>query len=107
MSHPTWNGPTMPTVTTGEPEQPHIPPLKRLGSASVRRALAQHQLPDWLREGAMVVDENGRGRRGIVQFIGEWEDPLTRRVTPCAIFLRPEGGGTEWVVANHGTLTPG
>ncbi|MGW7343070.1 hypothetical protein [Streptomyces sp. NPDC054854] len=30
-----------------------------------------------------------------------------RRVTPCAIFLRPEGGGTEWIVADHHTLTQG
>ena len=66
-----------------------------------------HQLPDWLIEGAAVVDESGYGLRGIVQFIGEWEDPATRRITDCAIFLRPEGGGTEWIVAEHRTLTQG
>ncbi|MFF3871157.1 hypothetical protein [Streptomyces sp. NPDC001978] len=42
-----------------------------------------------------------------MQFIGEWEDPATRRVTDCAIFLRPEGGGTEWIVADHRTLAKG
>ncbi|WP_255407974.1 hypothetical protein [Amycolatopsis sp. KNN50.9b] len=40
-----------------------------------------------------------------MQFIGEWEDPSTRRVTDCAVFLRPEGGGMEWIVADHRTLT--
>ncbi|MFE9847034.1 hypothetical protein [Streptomyces goshikiensis] len=61
----------------------------------------------WLRGGAVAVEDGGRGRRGIVQFIGEWEAPATRRITPCAIFLRPEGGGVEWIVADHVTLTPG
>lgn len=48
-----------------------------------------------------------RAERGIVQFIGEWEDPVTRSVTVCAVFLRPEGGGTEWIVADHDALNPG
>ncbi|MEV6575652.1 hypothetical protein [Streptomyces sp. NPDC051577] len=81
--------------------------LRHPGSGSARRAAAQHQLPDWLREGAVAVEDEGRGRRGIVQFIGEWEDPATRRINPCAIFLRPEGGGTEWIVADHRALAQG
>ncbi|MFF5706154.1 hypothetical protein ACFY7H_27275 [Streptomyces sp. NPDC012794] len=59
--------------------------------------------PSWLHEGARVLDPAG-DREGIVQFIGEWEDPQTRRVIPGAIFLRPEGGGVEWVVADHRAL---
>ncbi|MFB7784044.1 hypothetical protein ACFC1D_15220 [Streptomyces vinaceus] len=67
--------------------------------------MAHRQLPRWLREGVVAVEDDGR--RGVVQFIGEWEDPATRRVNPCAIFLRPEGGGVEWIVADHVTLTQG
>ncbi|MFE7935113.1 hypothetical protein ACFU6S_41610 [Streptomyces sp. NPDC057456] len=73
---------------------------------TAHRSVSHRQLPDWLYEGAAVVDE-GHGRRGIVQFIGEWEDPVTRRVTPCAIFLRPEDGGTEWIVADSSALAKG
>ncbi|MFG2715256.1 hypothetical protein ACGFX2_32540 [Streptomyces goshikiensis] len=79
--------------------------LRPLRSASTRRALAHRQLPRWLREGTVAVEDGGR--RGVVQFIGEWEDPATRRINPCAIFLRPEGGGVEWIVADHVTLTQG
>ncbi|WP_260618080.1 hypothetical protein [Streptomyces sp. WAC07149] len=61
------------------------------------------RLPSWLHEGARVLDP-ARDREGIVQFIGEWEDPQTRRVIPRAVFLRPEGGGVEWVVADHQAL---
>ncbi|MCX5199313.1 hypothetical protein OOK31_36490 [Streptomyces sp. NBC_00249] len=39
-----------------------------------------------------------------MQFIGEWEDPRTRRVIPEAVFLRAEGGGIEWVVDDHQAL---
>ncbi|MFJ3933869.1 hypothetical protein [Streptomyces sp. NPDC090029] len=74
---------------------------------TAHRPVSHRQLPDWLTEGAAAVDEGGHGRRDIVQFIGEWEDPSTRRVTRCAVFLRPEGGGTEWIVADHRTLTQG
>ncbi|MCX5376696.1 hypothetical protein [Streptomyces sp. NBC_00091] len=59
--------------------------------------------PSWLYEGARVLDP-AKDREGIIQFIGEWEDPQTRRVIPRAIFLRPEGGGVEWVVADHQAL---
>ncbi|WP_331740759.1 hypothetical protein [Streptomyces sp. NBC_01006] len=79
--------------------------LRPLRSAGTRRAKDDRQLPRWLREGAVAVDDGGR--RGVVQFIGEWEDPATRRINPCAIFLRPEGGGVEWIVADHVTLTQG
>jgi hypothetical protein len=72
---------------------------------TAHRPVSHRHLPGWLNEGAAAVD--GQGRRGIVQFIGEWEDPATRRVTDCAVFLRPEGGGTEWIVADHRTLDKG
>ncbi|MCX4696375.1 hypothetical protein [Streptomyces sp. NBC_01408] len=61
------------------------------------------RLPRWLHEGARVLDPT-EDREGIVQFIGEWVDPTTRRAIPHAIFLRPEGGGREWVVADHQAL---
>ncbi len=59
--------------------------------------------PSWLYEGARVLDP-AEDREAVVQFIGEWEDPATRRLIPEAIFLRPEGGGREWVVADHQAL---
>ncbi|MEW2417535.1 hypothetical protein AB0953_27985 [Streptomyces sp. NPDC046866] len=59
--------------------------------------------PSWLHEGARVLDPR-EDREGIVQFVGEWVDPQTCRVIPEAIFLRPEGGGREWVVADHQAL---
>ncbi|WP_405451931.1 hypothetical protein [Streptomyces erythrochromogenes] len=59
--------------------------------------------PSWLYEGARVLDP-AEDREGIVQFIGDWEDPKTRRFIPEAVFLRPEGGGIEWVVADHQAL---
>ncbi|MEU9030924.1 hypothetical protein AB0D46_26100 [Streptomyces sp. NPDC048383] len=62
------------------------------------RPTSHRQLPDWLPEGARVFDP-GRGREAIVQFIGDYEDPATRRCMPTAVYLRPEGGGREWIVA--------
>ncbi|MFD9411560.1 hypothetical protein ACFWBN_31680 [Streptomyces sp. NPDC059989] len=59
--------------------------------------------PSWLFEGARIFDPT-QDREGIVQFIGEWEDPRTQRLIPEAVFLRPEGGGTEWVVNDHQAL---
>ncbi|WP_405442551.1 hypothetical protein OG373_34815 [Streptomyces avidinii] len=47
--------------------------------------------PSWLYEGARVLDP-AKDREGIIQFIGQWEDPQTRRVIPEAVFLRPDGG---------------
>nr|WSX49291.1 hypothetical protein OG409_10210 [Streptomyces sp. NBC_00974] len=64
--------------------------------------MSRKNLPAWLYEGARVLDANDR--EAIVQFIGEFEDPATRRVVPEAVFLRPEGGGREWVVADHQAL---
>ncbi|MFJ3976174.1 hypothetical protein [Streptomyces sp. NPDC090021] len=61
--------------------------------------------PSWLHEGARIFD-SANDREAVVQFIGEWEDPATRRVIPEAVFLRPEGGGREWVVADHQALRP-
>ncbi|GHD83114.1 MULTISPECIES: hypothetical protein [Streptomyces] len=60
------------------------------------------RLPGWLHEGARVLDPEDR--EGVIQFIGEWEDPATRRIIPKAVFLRPEGGGREWIVPDHQTL---
>lgn len=60
------------------------------------------RLPGWLHEGARVLD--AEDREGVVQFIGEWEDPATRRRTPNAVFLRPEGGGMEWIIPDHQAL---
>ncbi|MET7533496.1 hypothetical protein [Streptomyces goshikiensis] len=62
-----------------------------------------NRFPDWLYAGARVLDP-AKDREGVIQFIGEWEDPQTRRVIPEAVFLRPEGGGVEWVVADHQAL---
>jgi hypothetical protein len=59
--------------------------------------------PNWLCEGARIYDA-ARGCEAVVQFVGQWEDPATRRVIPEAVFLRPEGGGIEWVVSDHGAL---
>lgn len=59
--------------------------------------------PDWLYEGARVFDP-ARDREAVVQFIGEWEDPQTEILIPEAVFLRPEGGGREWVISNHAAL---
>jgi hypothetical protein len=61
--------------------------------------------PNWLYEGARVLDA-AQAREGIVQFIGDYEDPATRRLTAEAVFLRPEGGGREWIVADHRILRP-
>ncbi|MCX5194849.1 hypothetical protein OOK31_13225 [Streptomyces sp. NBC_00249] len=65
---------------------------------SAPRPAAHQKLPPWLQEGARVFDP-GREREAIVQFIGDYEDPATRRFMKNAVFLRPEGGGREWIVA--------
>ncbi|MGW6413051.1 hypothetical protein ACWF95_38895 [Streptomyces vinaceus] len=59
--------------------------------------------PSWLREGARVLDP-AKDCEGIVQFVGEFEDPATRRIFSEAVFLRPEGGGREWVITDHQAL---
>lgn len=65
--------------------------------------MSRKSLPAWLHEGGRVFDP-ANDREAIVQFIGEWEDPATRRVNPCAVFLRPEGGGKERIVPDHQAL---
>ncbi|MFD3677913.1 hypothetical protein [Streptomyces sp. NPDC058613] len=65
--------------------------------------MSRKSVPSWLHEGARVRD-SAQNREGIVQFISEWVDPTTRKAIPHAIFLRPEGGGREWVVADHQAL---
>jgi hypothetical protein len=75
--------------------------IARRGGIAVttaHRPLSHQSLPAWLYEGALVLDPK-KDREAIVQFIGPWEEPQTRRIVPCAVFLRPEGGGMEWVVA--------
>ncbi|MFE2128655.1 hypothetical protein [Streptomyces amritsarensis] len=62
------------------------------------RPASHKDLPTWLREGARVYLP-GRDREAIVQAIADFEDPATRRLTKNAVFLRPEGGGVEWIVA--------
>ncbi|MEU9000538.1 hypothetical protein [Streptomyces sp. NPDC048551] len=61
------------------------------------RPASHKSLPGWLHEGARVYDPN-QDRDAIVQFIGDYEDPYTRRFIKNAVFLRPEGGGREWIV---------
>ncbi|GHI84121.1 hypothetical protein [Streptomyces xanthophaeus] len=62
-----------------------------------------NRLPDWLHEGARVFDP-AKDSEAIIQFIGEHEDSATRIVVPCAVFLRPEGGGKEWIVPDYQAL---
>ncbi|WP_183068965.1 hypothetical protein [Streptomyces sp. gCLA4] len=61
------------------------------------RPAAHQALPAWLYEGAKVYDP-GRDREAVVQAIADFEDSATRRVIKNAVFLRPEGGGIEWIV---------
>lgn len=65
---------------------------------TAHRPPSHQSLPAWLYEGARVLDPE-KDREAIVQFIGPWENPQTRRIDPCGVFLRPEGGGMEWIVA--------
>ncbi|MFF4368516.1 hypothetical protein [Streptomyces sp. NPDC001594] len=46
-------------------------------------------------------------RNGIVQFIGEWTDPSTHVLMTNAVFVRPAGGGREWVVKDPSSLERG
>ncbi|MFB6864442.1 hypothetical protein ACFCZQ_29380 [Streptomyces virginiae] len=64
---------------------------------AAHRPRSHQDLPSWLYEGARVYDP-GLDTEGIVQFIGDFEDPATRRFIKNAVFLRPEGGGREWIV---------
>lgn len=71
--------------------------------ARTARPRQKQALPAWLAEGARIFDplEN---KKGVVQFIGEYEDPATRLSYANAVFARPEGGGTEWVVVDPSSL---
>ncbi len=62
-----------------------------------------NERPTWLHEGARVYDP-AKDREAVIQFVGGWEDPQTRRIIPEAVFLRPPGGGREWVVSDHQAL---
>ncbi|MDX2389525.1 MULTISPECIES: hypothetical protein [unclassified Streptomyces] len=63
-------------------------------------------VPGWVSEGTRIRDPL-RGRTGVVQFIGEFEDPTTRVILQNAVFARPEGGGVEWVVEDPSSLERG
>ncbi|MEU5068931.1 hypothetical protein AB0G95_33370 [Streptomyces virginiae] len=63
-------------------------------------------VPGWVSEGTRIRDPLN-GRTGIVQFIGEFEDPKSRVVMQNAVFARPEGGGVEWVVEDPSSLERG
>ncbi|MBT2480795.1 hypothetical protein [Streptomyces sp. ISL-94] len=60
-------------------------------------------VPSWVYEGARVLDV-AKEVEAVVQFVGPWEDPASRKVIDSAVFLRPEGGGREWVVSDHQAL---
>ncbi|MER7112433.1 hypothetical protein [Streptomyces sp. NPDC000229] len=70
------------------------------------RNLQRQTVPGWVREGTRIHDPLER-RTGIVQFIGEFEDPRTHVVIQNAVFARPEGGGVEWVVEDPSSLERG
>lgn len=70
------------------------------------RVRQRQSVPGWVREGARIHDPL-EGRTGVVQFIGDFEDPNTRVVTQNEIFARPEGGGVEWVVKDPSSLERG
>ncbi|MFJ7327021.1 hypothetical protein ACIQVN_12340 [Streptomyces cyaneofuscatus] len=63
-------------------------------------------VPGWVSEGTRIRAPLN-GRTGIVQFIGEFEDPKSRVVMQNAVFVRPEGGGVEWVVEDPSSLERG
>ncbi|KPI06831.1 hypothetical protein OK074_4012 [Actinobacteria bacterium OK074] len=74
---------------------------------SAENRIRQRQtVPGWISEGTLIRDPLN-GSTGIVQFIGEFEDPNTRVVMQNAVFVRPEGGGVEWVVEDPSSLERG
>lgn len=75
--------------------------MSRPGPERQRQAV-----PGWVGEGTAIYDPMER-KKGYVQFIGEWEDPYTRRVMENAVFARPPGGGKEWVVKDPSSLERG
>ncbi|WP_336321073.1 hypothetical protein [Streptomyces lavendofoliae] len=66
----------------------------------------RQSVPGWVSEGTLIRDPL-IGRTGVVQFIGEFEDPKSRAVMHNAVFVRPEGGGVEWVVEDPSGLERG
>lgn len=68
---------------------------------SPKSRLRQRQnIPGWVSEGTRIIDPL-KGLTGIVQFIGEFEDPKTRVVIQNAVFARPEGGGWRGSSRTH------
>ncbi|MFJ9596684.1 hypothetical protein ACIRS3_28535 [Streptomyces virginiae] len=70
------------------------------------RNCQRQTIPGWVSEGTRLRDPLN-GRTGIVQFIGEFEDPKSRLVMQNTVFARPEGGGVEWVVEDPSSLERG
>ncbi|MEU6755543.1 hypothetical protein ACQKM2_08990 [Streptomyces sp. NPDC004126] len=70
------------------------------------RERQRQTVPGWVSEGTAIKDPI-EGKDGIVQFIGEWEDPQTRVVMANAVFARPPGGGVEWVIKDPSSLERG
>ncbi|MFJ8232231.1 hypothetical protein ACIQ9E_20040 [Streptomyces sp. NPDC094448] len=60
---------------------------------STKSRFRQRQtVPGWV-SGDTRIRDPLNGRTGIVQFIGEFEDPKSRVLMQNAVFVRPEGGG--------------
>ncbi|MGE7390378.1 hypothetical protein ACQKM2_33360 [Streptomyces sp. NPDC004126] len=70
------------------------------------RERQRQTVPGWVTEGTAISDPI-EGRHGIVQFIGEWQDPATRITMSNAVFARPMGGGREWIVKDPSSLERG
>ncbi len=70
------------------------------------RPRQKQALPAWVAEGVRVFDPL-TNRAGVVQFIGEYEDPATRISYANAVFARAVGGGTEWVAEDPSSLERG
>lgn len=70
------------------------------------RERQRRTVPGWVTEGTAIYDPS-EGRRGVVQFVGEWQDPATCVVMANAVFVRPEGGGREWIVKDPSRLERG
>ncbi|MFK0252066.1 hypothetical protein [Streptomyces sp. NPDC090445] len=70
------------------------------------RERQRQTLPGWVSEGTTVRDP-AENKIGVVQFIGEWQDPTTRITITNAVFARPPGGGKEWIVKDPSSLKRG
>ncbi|MGW6979652.1 hypothetical protein ACWGE1_09410 [Streptomyces sp. NPDC054932] len=71
--------------------------------SSPRRSRQRQTVPGWISEGTAIHDPHA-GRRGVVQFIGEWTNPNTGLVVENAVYARVAGGGPEWVVSDPSSL---